>query len=156
MQRFSEFQPTGLDSPRNYIAWDDSLDDKGNWFVSPCLISRDSGCLSQSNWEYCEATYDALNENQEQTETWDSYEIHRFGHWACGWYEIMLIRPYTKCHEMALEIEAYLEHYCILDESDFCEKEQEVHEENYQNYGERQLQEELCDYYDIDRDFSFQ
>ena len=50
-------------------------------------------------------------------------EVHRFGHWACGWFEIVLIRPDSDAHIKALEIQSKLEDYPILSENDFSNEE---------------------------------
>lgn len=53
------------------------------------------------------------------------YEVHRFGHWACGWLEIILVRPGTPCAQEAEECENALADYPVLNDSDHSELEHE-------------------------------
>jgi len=59
-------------------------------------------------------------------------EVHRFGHWACGWFEIILVRPDTNAAKTAEEIEAALADYPILDECDHSEREMGAANETWQ------------------------
>lgn len=106
MQRYRDFAPTPMD-PAGL-----ALPDHQEWLVAPCTLSRDSAVLEESNW------YAQLEMLGGESET---VEIHRFGHWACGWFEIVLVHP-----DRALEledIEAALHNYPILDEMDLSERE---------------------------------
>lgn len=55
----------------------------------------------------------------------ECYENHRFGHWACGWFEILIVKPGSDCERIALEIEASLASYPCLDEMHYSELENE-------------------------------
>jgi len=59
-------------------------------------------------------------------------EVHRFGHWACGWFEIILVRPGTNAAKKAEEIEARLVVCLFLDECDHSEREMEAANETWQ------------------------
>jgi hypothetical protein len=119
LPKYQNWSPTGFD-PKGL-----NCDDQQDWLVAPVSINRDSGPLEQSNWEYVIAD---LERDHADTD----WEINRFGHWACGWFEIILLRPGTSAADYATEIADDLQDYCILDESDFCEKEHECCEEAYE------------------------
>jgi hypothetical protein len=117
MQTYKEFRPTGFD---DHI----SLDDKEDWLVVPCGTNRDADCLTESNY------YSALEELSGEG---DDVEVLEFGHWACGWFSIIVVRPDTEAHKTAEEIESALADYPILDEDDFSEREQKAADETWKN-----------------------
>jgi hypothetical protein len=119
LPKYQNWSPTGFD-PKGL-----NCNDQQDWLVAPVSINRDSGPLEQSNWEYVIAD---LERDHADTD----WEINRFGHWACGWFEIILLRPGTSAADYATEIADDLQDYCVLDESDFCEKEHECCEEAYE------------------------
>ena len=102
--------PTGWDSYDNYLGETPSKD----WAV---LLgrNRDSDVLTESNWQA------ALELLVGESET---VNIHRFGHWACGWLEYLCVRIMSPAHLIAQKIESDLENYPVLDEEDYCEREQ--------------------------------
>ena len=89
--------PSGLDSYSNYAGEipSDSL-------LVVLTRSRDSDILSESNWEV------ALERLGGES---DTVEIHRFGHWACGWWEALCVQAGSQQQEEAGEIESDLEAY---------------------------------------------
>jgi len=111
MQMLSEIvkAPTAWDSSSNYIGQSDFPGLVG-WLTQ----NRDSDCLERSNFE------SALELLGGESET---VEVHRFGHWACGWWEIIAFKLNTPAHEIALEIQDGLENYPVVDENHFSEKE---------------------------------
>lgn len=126
MQAYKEFSPTQLDTKGAF------LDDQQDWIVAPCGLSRDSGCLEQSNWS---ASIKILGGES------DTLKIRRFGHWACGWFEIILVHPSRKAEIEGLEQD--LEDYPVLDDDDFSERE---HQAKNEYWGLFSLQEriDLC------------
>ena len=85
LQTYGSFQPTGFDFRGM------GLPDQQDWLVGPVSITRDSGTLARSNWTVVLADFvmepdDCANES-------GTVEVHRFGHWGPGWYEIILIDP---------------------------------------------------------------
>ena len=78
--------------------------------------SRDSDLLTESNWECALQRLGGEGED---------VEIHRFGHWACGWWEALAVRANTPAYEEAVKIVDELNDYPCLDESDYSEKESE-------------------------------
>lgn len=108
MKRYRDFQPTEFD-PKGL-----ALDDQQDWLVIPCSRNRDSNCLSESNF------HTALKLLGGESET---VEVHSFNHWACGWFEIIIVHPSREID--AQDIEDSLENYPILDEMDFSDREYE-------------------------------
>lgn len=117
MNTYSEFRPTGFDS---HIG----IDDREKWLVLPCARNRDSGCLDESNFA-C-----ALKELGGES---DTVEVCRFGHWGNGWFEIIIVQPDTDAHKKAIDIEAGLSNYPVLDDNDFSEREMEAANETWKN-----------------------
>ena len=105
LQRYQEYQPTSLDSSDNYLG--DNLEDHQDWYVINIGLNRDSNLLDQSNFtSFAQALKDIEPEG-------DHWQIHRFGHWACGWYEILILNPkksevLNKALEMMGSLETYL------------------------------------------------
>jgi hypothetical protein len=57
----------------------------------------------------------------------ETVEVHRFGHWGPGWFEIIIVNPCDADKRGIAEgIEAILEEYSILDESKWSEMEYEA------------------------------
>ena len=109
MQTYSQFQPTGFDHKGAF------LPDQQDWLVVPVSQTRDSGPLAQSNFAI------ALEMLGGKSET---VEVHRFGHWGPGWFEIILVNPDDKERvKIANEIEASLENYPVLSDEDYSRRE---------------------------------
>ena len=106
--------PSGLDSLSNYSGTDP--DEFSNLLVV-LTRSRDSDCLTESNWEV--ALEQLGGEENEHV------EIHRFGHWACGWWEALVVKEGTNQHRIAQEITSSLSDYPVLDDEHFTQKEME-------------------------------
>ena len=110
MKTYSEFRPTGFD-PKGL-----ALEDRQDWLVAPCGHNRDSTLLDESNWA---TQLKALPEG-------DDAEIHCFGHWACGWFEILIVRPGSAAAKEAEELEGALSNYPVLSDEDYSEREFEA------------------------------
>lgn len=104
--KYSEFKPSDYDG---HITFDE---DREDWLVVPVNRNRDSGILDESNFE---AALKILGGES------DTVEIHRFGHWACGWFEIILADP--KHGDVLVEMQDSLEGYPVLDEEDHSQRE---------------------------------
>lgn len=129
MTTYAEFSPTAFDRPGAF------LDDRQDWIVAPCSQTRDSDALSVSNFEAC---LEMLGGESDQV------EVHRFGHWGPGWFEIILAHP--SLESKVAEIQERLEDYPVLDEEDWSNREFEDYLESFeQNTWEfcRMLQREL-------------
>lgn len=111
--------PSGFDSLNNYVG---ALPEEKLLVV--LTRSRDSDVLTESNWE---CAVEKLGGES------DEVEIHRFGHWACGWWEALCVVEGTTAHEIATQIESDLNHYPVLDDSDFSEREMNEANEVWKN-----------------------
>ncbi len=108
MKAYKNWAPSGFDT-RGL-----ALDDRQEWLVAPVSVNRDSGCLERSNWEIVTA---------ELTGWPDDCEIHRFGHWACGWFEIALVRPGSPAASAAELWESALSEYPVASDAHFSDLE---------------------------------
>jgi len=113
MQTYRKFRPTACDVAGL------GCENQQDWLVLPCGQNRDSGALDRSNFRTAEKILAEVDPNG------SDYEVHRFGHWACGWFEVILVRPETAAAKEAEGIEATLADYPILCDSDHSELEQE-------------------------------
>ncbi len=113
MQRYADFAPTGSDI-RGLNADRVGAD----WFVLVAQ-NRDSDCLELSNFRSCERALQRVDADG------CDHQVHRFGHWACGWFELILVRPETPAEEEAGHIHNALRDYPVVDESDFSDLEHE-------------------------------
>lgn len=77
--------------------------------------SRDSGLISKSNWE---VALERLG-----GERGGNVEVHRFGHWACGWWEALCVAEDSDLWETAKGICESIEAYPLLDEEHHSEME---------------------------------
>lgn len=108
MITYANFRPTTLDSHLG-------LEGREHWYVVPCARNRDSDTWEMSNFET------ALTMLGEESET---VEIHRFGHWGPGWFEIILVNPEDKERVQCInQIEDKLKEYPYLDEDDVSRRE---------------------------------
>ena len=108
MITYSEFRPTPFDAKGL------GCDYRQDWLVAPVSQTRDSDALDRSNFETMQRILDDAG---------GDYEVHRFGHWGPGWFEIILVEPGTKCASEAEECEGALANYPVLDDENFCELE---------------------------------
>jgi hypothetical protein len=109
MQKYSKFAPTVFDSPGL------SLDDRQKWLVVPVIQTRDSGVLDRSNFRV------ALKMLGGEVE--GIVEVHRFGHWGPGWFDIVIVNPDSDKVRIAENIECSLENYPVLCENDYSNEE---------------------------------
>jgi len=119
MQPYKTFRPTGFDSPGLAA---DRLN-IGEWLVLPVSQTRDSDTLSRSNFA-CAV---------QQLGASDDVQVHRFGHWGPGWYELILVRPDSPAQTVAEEIEAALENYPVLDDEHHSNLELEAAADAWQH-----------------------
>jgi len=114
MIEYRDFQPTGFD-PKGL-----ALREQQDWLVAPVTRNRDSGVLAESNWacQLAELKRAPMTDPDGDAD----YEVHRFGHWACGWFEITIVRPDSPAAKAADELEAALADYPVVDDSDYSER----------------------------------
>lgn len=133
LQRYGDYRPTGFD-PRGL-----GLPDRQDWIVVPVGRTRDtSDPRSLSNW------HSALRILGDESET---VEVHRFGHWGPGWFEIILVHPSREAE--VEEIAGALANYPILDEDDASEREMEAQSEDWDRYGAKDCADKIADVFDL-------
>lgn len=88
-----------------------ALPDRQDWLVAPCTVNRDSTVLERSNWSVQFEIVDDLPGLD--------YERHSFNHWACGWFEILLVRPGSPAADALDKLEAALSDYPVADDADY-------------------------------------
>lgn len=122
MQRYRSYRPTGFDMAglNAYSLGPDEEPDRSEWFVAPCGRNRDSGILTESNFQVIVKRLRAVDPEE------NDFQECEFNHWACGWFGIILVRPDSPACKVAEEAEASLENYPILDEFDHSDRETEA------------------------------
>lgn len=131
LPRWADWAPTQFDKP-GYMAGD-----QGDWLIAPCSVTRDSGPLERSNWETLQADLRRVDVSEE---TW---EIHRFGHWGPGWFEIIVLKPGSKAADVAQETYECLQNDPVLDENDFIDKQYECFDESWDMWLERDCMDDV-------------
>jgi hypothetical protein len=117
------------------------------WFIAPVDRTRDSGLLTESNWEAQNKILlplaDLVPEVEHPNEvTWPSVGIVREHHWAVGWVEWVAVHPSnTEAVQKAEELATRLDSYPVLDEDDFSRREYEA----VRNYWEELSDEEAME-----------
>jgi hypothetical protein len=132
LPRYRDWAPTGFDT-RGL-----NLPDRQDWLVCPCGQNRDSEPLDQSNFHAAQAILTAANVE---------HEVHSFGHWACGWVEIVLVHPDGA--ETLAGIVSRLADYPVLDESDLSDRETEAEYADWEAWGARQFASNLQDEFEL-------
>lgn len=141
MIEYSKWAPTQFDTKGL------NLEDRQDWLVCPVIRTRDSDTLERSNFEVMQ---NILREVDSEEDNW---EVHRFGHWGPGWFEIILVRPDTECMSRAQEAEDSLCSYSVLCDEHFSQLEHEDAQETWKNcYTDKERIEYIEDHR---RDFEF-
>ncbi len=133
MQKYKDFSPTSFD---HHINFDDERED---WFVLGVSQNRDSEPLTRANFQ------SALEILGGESET---VEVHRFGHWGPGWFELILLAPERVAD--GEEIENRLEDYPVLDDCLFSEMENEESLENWTLWGAREYLDKLASVFSLE------
>ena len=133
MKRLTEYRPTGFDS--SIGSFFDSDDPRRNWIVCPVSITRDTGAFYQSNFDSCLKILGGES---------DTVEIHRFGHWGPGWFEVIIVDP-SRMAEVQV-IADRLSDYPILDEDHFSQLEYDQQWETWDKCYRSDLVSEVLKY----------
>ena len=120
MRTYSEFRPSSHDTAGLGLA------DRQDWLVHPCVANRDADVLTESNFESAKRELDMADPDGSH------HEVHRFGHWACGWFEIILVRPTANAalYRASQHVDA-LDNYPILDEDDYSDRQSQAADETW-------------------------
>lgn len=110
----------------------EATEDRNNWFLAPVGRNRDSGPFDESNFE---SALEILGGES------DTVEVHRFGHWACGFYEIILVHPSRE--KEVEDLESSLESYPVLDDKDLSRREYEAMQEDWDSWAVRDFEKSL-------------
>lgn len=133
METYGEHIPTEYD--RHIV-----VEDREDWLIAPVSINRDTAdAVTLSNWEVLQEILD-----DQQAE----YEIHRFGHWSYGWYEMILVNPIHA--ELLQTIYSRLDSYPILNDEKWSEKETEHEWESWEGYVMSDLTDKIECLYDCE------
>lgn len=120
MPTYSEHIPTAFDS---HIR----IEDREHWLMCPCSRTRDSGTLDRVNFTAALALLGGESE---------TVEVHRFGHWGPGWYEIIIVDPADAANVKMLEdIIRALEDYPVLDDEAHSEAQWEEFLQSWNDWG---------------------
>lgn len=129
-----------MDNSRGLDSWDNYSGDSLGALVVVISKSRDSEILAESNFE---SALEMLGGESKQV------EVHHVGHWACGWIKFITVNPKSKKHlKIAYEISKALEHYAVLDDSDYSDRENE-YQSNYADDAKADLAEALTLHFGI-------
>jgi hypothetical protein len=93
-----------------------------------CLThTRDSDLLEESNWDCILKQYPETFDE----ETNQGIRVVRFGHWACGWFEQIMVHEsdFDSLKRMDCVREA-LNNYLVWDDEDYSRREYEEQEQN--------------------------
>lgn len=134
MKKYKDYQPTCFDPIGAFIQ-----DERREWFVFPCSQTRDSNNFDKSNFNA------ALRELGGESAT---VEVHRFGHWGPGWFEIILINPDSPQIEIAHRLITDLENYPLLDEDDYYERQYQLACDTWEHMSIKERV-EACKRFDI-------
>lgn len=116
-ERFGDSRPTSFDRSHGSFA---GAQEHIDWYTV-LTQNRDSGALDKSNFQVATDWLKAHGE--------DAYTIHRFGHWGCGWYEVLVVNSTNAdaCNE-AEKLLSALDGYPVLDDMHhsamMCEQEE--------------------------------
>lgn len=128
--------PKGLDSFSNYSG--SSLGDLV--VVAGIGRNRDSEIMDESNFDK------ALELLGGESKT---IQVHCFGHWACGWFELITVDPKDKkALAIAAKITQDLKEYPVLDDDDYFEREYE-YQESYAESAKESVAKVLVKLFDL-------
>jgi len=134
MIRYRKFRPTSFDR-KGLLGEYHGISDYGVLLAR----NRDSSILQESNFNIA---LDMLGGESENV------QVHRFGHWASGWFELILIAPNSPEWNLAEKIETKIEEYPILDENDYTERQVEA-AINYWHCCGRRERIEICNKFGV-------
>lgn len=110
MEKYKDHQPTCFDRKGAFIP------ERHEWYLVPVSRTRGSGPLSESNFHVALEILGGERQN--------IVEVHRFGHWGPGWYEVIIVNAQAgKTFKKAESIESALDNYPVLDDEDFSHRE---------------------------------
>lgn len=141
LEPYKRFRPSAFDQHHPISDTADG-ETRETWYVAPVSITRDTDDpIDLSNWRVFKAELEAVDPDGED------HEVHRFGHWGPGWFEIILVRPESEAAARAQELADRMSDYCILDESDYSELATENEERQWTDWGRFEFKRALVEYF---------
>ncbi len=136
-----EHQMSGgnLDSYSNYIG-----DDWAGWLCGPSK-SRDADLMALSNFD---AALDMLGGELD-----GQVEIRSCSHWACGWFDQIMVKANSSKAKQLFEIKKLLDEYPLLDDSDYSGRQYEAAVE-YANQEADSVAETLCNLFGLPKELA--
>ena len=126
--RYSSHSPTCFDTHLSvdHLLEDDE-DSREHWARMPVIRTRDSPVIDDCNFQ---EFLEGLGGES------DTVEVHRFGHWGPGWYEIILVNPEDeKAMKAAYEMAGALQDYPVLNDEKLSEMETDDAMESWDNWA---------------------
>lgn len=120
LPRFKDYRPTQFDG---HIRVDEIEE-----FIVVIERNRDSNILDNCNFEEVLKHFGG--------ETPERVEVHRFGHWGCGWFELLLVHP--DLAEKAAEVVCSLANYPVWDDEAYSLRQLEAAEDQWDSSGIRE------------------
>lgn len=114
---YSSHSPTPFDHNLRIRLESSEGIDVNDWQIAPCSQTRDSDTLTRANFKAQDA---ALKSEDPEG---NDHQLHRFGHWGPGWYEIVLVRPGSPCAVEAARLADALAGYPSLNDDLLSEME---------------------------------
>ena len=122
MQQLKNFSPTPFDPKGLGVEAG-----RADWLIVTTR-NRDDEIRTQSNFE-------TALERLKSVDRGEDVETFGAGHWACGWYEGIIVRPGSPAEAEAEDIRDRLETYPLLDEEDVSRREMEAYDEAMERWG---------------------
>lgn len=139
MPKYKEWSPTGFDHKGLHVRGDDE-DEYQEWLVSPFSVTRDTpiGSFERSNFESAKRIMEESGFPEDE-----DWQVFAFGHWACGWFQIIMVRPETDAAHLMQELLESILDYPLLDDEDYSERQMEEAQETWDFYSMKDRM-ELC------------
>ena len=118
LKLYRDFRPSGFDTAGL------GLENQQDWRVAPCKQNRDSDALTRSNFACQVDAFEKIDPEGAD------HEVCSFNHWACGWFEVVIVRPGSKVEVAACEVLCGLADYPIVSEDHFSSLEFDEHCDN--------------------------
>lgn len=124
-----DYNPSGFDSRSNYIG-----ENCSNYY-NIYSQNRDSDVLTRCNFTCIFQDLEELEKTLPSDSDEPFVDIHRHGHWACGWIEYIFVRKDSpeKLLDHCVEILSALDSYPVFNEDKLSEAEYEEANEVWKN-----------------------
>ena len=110
--------------------WHENVSDIESWLVAQGLgNNRDADSLTRSNHAVAVERLNAAGE--------DDWRLMQMGHWACGWYDVVIVRPGSACAVVAADLIDALDDYPALDEHAWSEMQSDEATKAFASWGWR-------------------